>query len=35
MNSLKGFLWSLEEEGKCLAFRTNALVLSWWAYEMQ
>jgi len=33
MNSTRGFLWSLDEEGNCLAFKTKALVLSWWAYE--
>jgi hypothetical protein len=26
MNSARGFFWSLEEEGKCLAFRTKTLI---------
>jgi hypothetical protein len=34
MNSARSFLWSLEEEGKHLAFKTKAHVLSWWAFEM-
>ncbi len=35
MNSVGGFLWSLEEEGKRLALRTKTFVLSWWVYDMQ
>jgi hypothetical protein len=35
MNSVGGFLWSLKEEGKDLTLRTKAIILSWWAYDMQ